>query len=458
MKQLLCEHPVIILHPKFKCNLLKYKTYVMKGTITNLNYRTYNEYLSFFPYAVFSAKRLGVTQESLDDYFVLDTLTGTTYPMFIAVPCGKCIFCRDKKAKEWAFRAVCENTSSTSQPLFVTLTYNPKHLPSCGVFKEEIQLFMKRLRMNLTRKGIEHNIRYFACSEYGSKSGRPHYHLILWNYPSASTIHSTLKEVEQAWRVTTGEYDSSGAPVTESLGFCYVVPCQQGAISYVMKYMRKTPKIPHGMNPVFFLSSRKNGGIGAAYAYKYREFYRLHPECLDLSVVDPYSGKTFTTTIPQYFKRIFFPSLSQHCPEYIRKSFKKLTHHYCMRQIYHEALGIEHPFKLTPMERSVLKSYKFLNIRFAKGAISGELHRVSLMPRECILNECDINEIEIDSLVRLLSIYKYPSAYIESRDRIMAVRQRALDFRFANSPDINLNDVKYNLSNRLKLAELKEII
>jgi len=59
------------------------------------------------------------------------------------------------------------------------------------------------------------------------------------------------------------------------------------------------------------------------YAYKCKEFYRLHPQCLDLTVVDPYSGMTFTTAIPQYFKRIFFPSLSQHCPKTITDLVKK---------------------------------------------------------------------------------------------------------------------------------------
>jgi len=83
MKQILCEDPVIILHPSFKSNLLKYKTFSMKGEITQLNFRTYNEYLACFPYSVFSPKRLGVTVETVDDYYVIDPLTGSIYPMII---------------------------------------------------------------------------------------------------------------------------------------------------------------------------------------------------------------------------------------------------------------------------------------------------------------------------------------------------------------------------------------
>ena len=61
--------------------------------------------------------------------------------------------------------------------LFLTLTYNNENLPKHGVFKEEIQLFLKRLRISLDRLHYKHNLRYFACAEYGSTSKRPHYHM-----------------------------------------------------------------------------------------------------------------------------------------------------------------------------------------------------------------------------------------------------------------------------------------
>ena len=56
---------------------------------------------------------------------------------------------------------------SESIPLFLTLTYNNENLPKHGVFKEEIQLFLKRLRISLDRLHYKHNLRYFACAEYG---------------------------------------------------------------------------------------------------------------------------------------------------------------------------------------------------------------------------------------------------------------------------------------------------
>ena len=58
----------------------------------------------------------------------------------------------------------------------------------------------------------------------------------------------------------------------------------------VMKYMRKKPNVPKGMNGVFFLSSRKGGGIGSKYAKSLIDFYRKNPQCLDITVCDPYIG------------------------------------------------------------------------------------------------------------------------------------------------------------------------
>ena len=44
-----------------------------------------------------------------------------------------------------------------------------------------------------------------------------------------------------------------------------------------MKYMGKRECAPKGMNPTFMLASRKNGGIGSAYAEKLRAFMNSSP-------------------------------------------------------------------------------------------------------------------------------------------------------------------------------------
>ena len=79
--------------------------------------------------------------------------------------------------------------------------------------------------------------------------------MILWNFPNDSehfrTITSVLHFIESCWTCFTGEYNTDGSPVMESLGFAYCLPCKQGAISYVMKYMKKQFIPPAGKNPLF---------------------------------------------------------------------------------------------------------------------------------------------------------------------------------------------------------------
>lgn len=61
---------------------------------------------------------------------------------------------------------------------FITLTFNEENLPSDkSIKKEHLQKFFKRLRKKLPMQ-----IRYFACGEYGDKSGRPHYHALIFGY------------------------------------------------------------------------------------------------------------------------------------------------------------------------------------------------------------------------------------------------------------------------------------
>ena len=138
-----------------------------------------------------------VNKNNIDKYTIVNPATGETFPMFLIVPCNKCALCNEKKAQQWSFRALCESYTSNKQAYFITLTYNNEHLPKNGVFPEEIQLFFKRLRTKLDRRGISHNLRYIAVSEYGHWSKRPHYHIILWNFPdNFESAYSRLTLIE----------------------------------------------------------------------------------------------------------------------------------------------------------------------------------------------------------------------------------------------------------------------
>lgn len=181
------------------------------------------------------------------------------YPDGLDVPCGKCMACRMTKRKEWSLRMLHE-LKYHNDASFVTLTYDDNHIPDCqSLVKADLQKFFKRLRKSIAPR----KIRYFACGEYGRKTGRPHYHAILYNN-GLSPEHIT--SVMRSW--TYCDWNNSAicrgsfAPVTPA------------SINYVAGYIQDKldGELAHevytlsGREPVFRLSSK---GIGRDYADQY---------------------------------------------------------------------------------------------------------------------------------------------------------------------------------------------
>lgn len=107
------------------------------------------------------------------------------------VPCGQCSGCREDYARSWADRLSLEALSQgDDRSWFVTLTYDDDHVPlmetvsrvtgEVGVFSalrmDDVSEWLKRVRSRLDQPGI----RFFAVGEYGSRTGRSHYHVILF--------------------------------------------------------------------------------------------------------------------------------------------------------------------------------------------------------------------------------------------------------------------------------------
>lgn len=92
-----------------------------------------------------------------------------------AYPCGRCLACRYKMVSDWTIRMTHERETRGSAH-FLTLTYDNKHInPHYSLRKRDIQLFFKRLR-----KKIDYKFTYYVCGEYGPRTHRPHYHMILF--------------------------------------------------------------------------------------------------------------------------------------------------------------------------------------------------------------------------------------------------------------------------------------
>lgn len=160
---------------------------------------------------------------------------------YIDVPCGHCEECLSKSRTQWFIRNYFEwldIKNANGFALMYTLTYNEDCVPTVQlnnkgcmikyrVFsKRDVQLFMKRLRKNLKKRGFDyHTVRYFLCSEYGGITHRPHYHAIFYVKDVPEYIFRSA--VKQSW--TYGFVKASESGVINS----------PAGIDYVCKYVTK---------------------------------------------------------------------------------------------------------------------------------------------------------------------------------------------------------------------------
>ena len=258
---------------------------------------------------------------------------GNFYPVK-ALPCGKCIGCRLDYSKEWAVRCSLELMDhDPSECYFVTLTYDDQHVPhhyyplipydeldwdqkfgyirshvhdddrkidrwyelekidftglsvdlgvSLTLRPDDLQKFIKRVR-RWQEYDYGKRIRFYACGEYGSRSARPHYHLIMYGLRLAGPDNDTWRTVRNGntlWQCKELEkYWPFGNVVVGSVTF--------ESCGYVARYMLKKKKGEYGefyktfnLVPEFTRMSLKPG-IGEKYydlnkyeIYKYDEIF-----------------------------------------------------------------------------------------------------------------------------------------------------------------------------------------
>lgn len=167
----------------------------------------------------------------------------------VFVPCGKCPACRSRYARNWSHRMAIEFDDNGRRAVFVTLTYRPADLPvtSSGVPTlnvRDCQLFLKRLRKHFTSR----RIRYYLCGEYGSKRGRPHYHLIIFGLTLADFPDAVLRSVSE---VGSPDYDSKVLYDIWSHGRVGLSDVNLRTFDYVARYTLKKLGLSERMNTYF---------------------------------------------------------------------------------------------------------------------------------------------------------------------------------------------------------------
>lgn len=187
------------------------------------------------------------------------------------VPCGKCAACLHNKRSEWVMR-LSERQRVATTAYFVTLTYDDNHLfyysesdwtPT--LYKPHVKEFLHKLinkgqsrwQNELKRKGMSYKERksnrvkidYFLVGEYGDDFDRPHYHFVIFDYP---TDRETLTlDCQQVWNKQTTIVDVRYA--------------SGPLINYLTKYMLKDDDVDY--NAMFVISPFRlmSKGIGKSF-------------------------------------------------------------------------------------------------------------------------------------------------------------------------------------------------
>lgn len=187
----------------------------------------------------------------------------------VDIPCGQCVGCRLERSRQWAMRCMQEKRMHLSQgSSFVTLTYDDEHLPMEGnavtLRKRDLQLFMKRLRFCRKQKGI----RFYACGEYGDRSGRPHYHVLLFNVAFGD---------QKRWSGARGDaalYTSRELQSVWTAGNSLIGEVTFESCAYVARYCMKkvtgddAEHFYGATEPEFTVMSRRPG-LGAGFFKRY---------------------------------------------------------------------------------------------------------------------------------------------------------------------------------------------
>lgn len=248
---------------------------------------------------------------------------------------------------------------------FVTLTYSPENLPPDGsVHVRDLQLFLKRLRETVSRKGDGHTFRFYAVGEYGDLSWRPHYHLSLFGLSGNTILANQRAEaiIERSWglgHVLTAEFNQQTA--------AYVA-------GYLTKRMTKLEdKRLNGRNPEFATMSRRPG-IG---------FFAMRT--LAMSLVQSEHGMALLE--------------KGDVPHEVRLGKKKIPLNRYLRNKLREAVGFTDDYIAKLKEQAGYESSEELLLLF-KAALDNE---EALTPQDALLqaNEGRIRSMEARAKIRM---------------------------------------------------------
>lgn len=218
------------------------------------------------------------------------------------VPCGRCLGCLLRRARDWTVRCAHE-LALHDDAMFLTLTFSDEHLPlpylpvvspyHYGTLRKDIlQLFLKRYRKHLKKRRIS----FFACGEYGRRFSRPHYHAIIFGHKFPDLVPHSIRNGHQLWHSPT---------LTQlwGLGEVIVGDVTPESIAYVARYtidklyakISDPEYLATGRIPEYVTMSRRPA-IGLDF---YRKYYA------QFLATDSAWLNGFRHTLPRYYDKLY---------------------------------------------------------------------------------------------------------------------------------------------------------
>lgn len=295
-------------------------------------------------YKPLSAWRLPGPHGKNKIFFSKDELNFVDVRQGIELPCGQCIGCRLERSRRWAVRLLHEKELH-ERTCFLTLTYSNNKLPPDGSLQvKHFQDFMKRLR-----RGSSSPLRFFHCGEYGEKTGRPHYHVILFGedfsadrYPVEKTPNGDQLYASPRLSETWG----MGDELQQKIGDVTFESAAYVARYCLKKVTGKNAAQHYGDKKPEYVTMSRRPGIGAAWLDKF-----LTDTYPSDSVVmrgkemlpPPFYDKILEKVDPDLFKRIkqerkqnagdFYDNPDNHSRRLLdRKTVKEETAKNCLRR------------------------------------------------------------------------------------------------------------------------------
>lgn len=417
--QVNCINPRIILNPLFLELIAEHGNYTLFGVEHNL-FKS-KRALYGFKKEKLSPVKTGVKRNTIDSCFIRDRHSTQTYPMYLEVPCGHCEVCKNAKVNAFVERCKLETQCYNVQPLFLTLTYDENHKKECGVCLRDVQLFFKRLRINLKRHGYAHSIRYVLVAEYGKRFHRPHYHAILWNLSQNDILsyRDIVQIIEKSW-------------INGFTMLRFIDPSNDKGFYYTSKYLRKDSHVPRGCNETFMVSSNRGGAIGAPFIDKHCKSIIRNSDT-EFKYVNKWNSKVESLQYSRYVLNRLFPTMSRCLGAYTKSSIRQFLADYSILKSRHTLNNMLYAKKAKEITDFFGRYFYCPNVEYSDVKASMEDSENKILGR--MLRA----EIIIDNAIARGKQY-YDKCLLMSKQR-----ELFLEKLFLHVEDIDLHNKSYNI-------------